>query len=302
MVSSDTVGGALNELSSSLKSYCSYIDALASSWQGDSYLNLTSRANEFVSQFSSVISGEMEAFASACNLYQQYVNAKNNYNISVNNYNAAVANNDTSRLASFQSDINRFSNEINQLKQNIETCLSTASSTKLDASRLNIGGSSSSFVKTGGMVGSNPNLIYSDSGYVFPFEKGVDAPVSSSVGNRSQPTAGASTNHKGTDIAVPVGTEVHSLSSGTVVNAGRSDAGGFGNWVRVQQDDGNYVIYGHVSKSDFYQVGDRVEAGDVVALSGNEGVSTGPHLHLQINSADGTVLNSEYIFQDCWPS
>ena len=47
--------------------------------------------------------------------------------------------------------------------------------------------------------------------------------------------------------------------------------------------------------------GDRVNAGDVVALSGNEGISTGPHLHLQIEDSDGNLLNSEYLFEDCWP-
>ena len=146
-------------------------------------------------------------------------------------------------------------------------------------------------------------LIKSEkSGYIFPLAEGVDAPVTSSLGPRDQPTAGASTNHKGTDIGIPEGTELHAMANGVVTNAGRDDAGGFGNWVRIEQDDGNVAIYGHVSDSSFYNVGDRVNAGDVVALSGNEGISTGPHLHLQIEDPDGNVLNSENIFSDCWPS
>ena len=70
----------------------------------------------------------------------------------------------------------------------------------------------------------------------------------------------------------------------------------------VKQDDGNVVKYGHVSKSDYHNVGDRVEAGELIALSGNEGISTGPHLHLQIESSDGGILDSEDYFSDCWPS
>jgi murein DD-endopeptidase MepM/ murein hydrolase activator NlpD len=167
-------------------------------------------------------------------------------------------------------------------------------------------------IKTGGDIHANANqtvihnndgslIISNESGYVFPFEKGVNAPVTSSVGPRNAPVAGASTNHKGTDIGVAQGTPIHCISGGTVINAGRGDAGGFGNWVRVKQDDGNIVIYGHVSKSDYFKVGDRVEAGDVIANVGSEGYSTGPHLHLEIHDKNDQILNSEHLFQDCWP-
>jgi len=167
-------------------------------------------------------------------------------------------------------------------------------------------------IKTGGDIHANASaatkikndgtlIVSEQSGYVFPFAKGVDAPVTSSVGPRSQPIAGASTNHKGTDIGVSFGTEIHAISGGTVINAGRSDAGGFGNWVRIRQDDGNVVIYGHVSKSDYFKVGDRVEAGEVIAKVGSEGYSTGPHLHLEIHDPNDNILNSENLFSDCWP-
>jgi murein DD-endopeptidase MepM/ murein hydrolase activator NlpD len=167
-------------------------------------------------------------------------------------------------------------------------------------------------IKTGGDIHANATaankilndgtLIVSDkSGYVFPFAVCVDAPVTSSVGPRNAPLAGASTNHKGTDIGVSYGTEIHAISGGTVINAGRGDAGGFGNWVRIRQDDGNVVIYGHVSKSDYFSVGDRVEAGEVIANVGSEGYSTGPHLHLEIHDPNDNILNSENLFEDCWP-
>ncbi len=145
-------------------------------------------------------------------------------------------------------------------------------------------------------------IVSDKSGYVFPFERGQKAPITSHVGHRSAPTAGASTNHKGTDIGVPTGTKIYSISSGTVAACGRSSAGGFGNWVMIKQDDGRVVKYGHVSKSNFHKVGDHVEAGELIALSGNEGISTGPHLHLQIESANGGILDSEDFFSDCWPS
>ncbi len=145
-------------------------------------------------------------------------------------------------------------------------------------------------------------IISDESGYVFPFAEGVSAPITSHVGLRNNPFGGGGTEgHNGTDIGVSFGTEIHAIAGGTVINAGRGDAGGFGNWVRIQQDDGNVVIYGHVSKSDYYSVGDRVEAGDVIANVGSEGRSTGPHLHLEMHDANGNLLDSENYFGDCWP-
>jgi len=167
-------------------------------------------------------------------------------------------------------------------------------------------------IKTGGDVHANAvnkivdpdgNLIVSGkSGYVFPFAQGVNAPITSHVGYRIDPISGGDSNHKGTDIGVAHGTPIHAIQGGTVINAGRGDAGGFGNWVRIRQDDGNVVIYGHVSKSDYFSVGDRVEAGEVIANVGSEGYSTGPHLHLEIHDSNDNILNSENYFSDCWPS
>ncbi|WP_307817857.1 M23 family metallopeptidase [Nocardia acididurans] len=85
--------------------------------------------------------------------------------------------------------------------------------------------------------------------------------------------------HYGVDIADALGTPIHSVLGGTVIEAGQ--ASGFGQWVRVQQDDGTIAVYGHVNEY-FVQAGDRVNAGDVIATVGNRGQSTGPHLHLEI--------------------
>lgn len=306
MVSGGTVTGDLSSLSSALSNYTSQIDGLSSGWTGPSHDNLSGKAGEFVSEYSGALSSAMESFASACDLYLEYENAKKCYDTSVSNYNKAVANNDNANIGKFQSEMNTYSKQMEEHKKQILSLLSTASSTKLEAASItpNITGGGVAGTDPGASgtaVLSNPDLIQSaQTGYVFPFEKGVDAPVTSSVGNRNAPTAGASTNHKGTDIGVPVGTPIHSLSSGTVLHAGQ--ASGYGQWVQIQQDDGKIVTYGHVSKYDYFSEGDRVNAGDVVALSGNEGVSTGPHLHLQIEDSDGNIYSAEDYFADCWPT
>ena len=301
MVSSGNVQSDLSSVKGAFSKYSSIVSELGSNWKGNSYDNFNSKAESFNSEFLGQMESCMGDFASACSLYEEYKAAKDNYNIAKSNYDTAVAADDKSSVSTYSSQMSTYQTSMNNLKSQIETLLGQVKSVKLTASTLNPTVTSAGGIKVS-TGEQDPNLIYTDTGYVFPFEKGVSAPVTSSVGPRSQPTAGASTNHKGTDIGVPQGTEVHSISSGTVTNAGRGDAGGYGNWVRVQHDDGTVAIYGHLSKSDYYSVGDRVDAGDVIALTGNEGVSTGPHLHLQVESSDGEVLNSENIFDGYWPA
>ncbi|UGT59904.1 M23 family metallopeptidase [Nocardia asteroides] len=85
--------------------------------------------------------------------------------------------------------------------------------------------------------------------------------------------------HYGVDFADAIGSPIHSVSNGTVIEAG--PASGFGLWVRVLQDDGTTAVYGHVNEMLVHE-GQRVNAGDVIATVGNRGQSTGPHLHLEI--------------------
>ena len=88
------------------------------------------------------------------------------------------------------------------------------------------------------------------------------------------------TMHYGIDLAGPLGTPILSATDGVVVRAGR--ASGYGNAVYIQDADGNVHVYGHMR---YYEVeaGDLVHAGDQIATIGNEGQSTGPHLHYQIH-------------------
>ncbi|TFV59020.1 M23 family metallopeptidase [Geodermatophilus sp. DF01-2] len=88
------------------------------------------------------------------------------------------------------------------------------------------------------------------------------------------------TMHYGIDLAAPLGTPIHSATDGVVIRAGR--ASGYGNAVYIQDADGNVHVYGHMRYYDV-EAGDLVHAGDQIAKVGNEGQSTGPHLHYQIH-------------------
>ena len=96
------------------------------------------------------------------------------------------------------------------------------------------------------------------------------------------------TRHNGLDIAAPVGTPVHVPLAGEVIDAG--PASGFGLWVRVRHEDGTVTTYGHLHRA-LAQVGDRVAAGQKIAEVGNRGRSTGPHLHMEVQTAGGTTVN-----------
>jgi Peptidase family M23 len=88
------------------------------------------------------------------------------------------------------------------------------------------------------------------------------------------------TMHWGIDLAAPLGTPIYAAADGVVLRAG--PASGYGNAVYIQDADGNVEIYGHMKYYDV-QAGDVVSAGDQIAKVGNQGQSTGPHLHFEIH-------------------
>lgn len=103
--------------------------------------------------------------------------------------------------------------------------------------------------------------------------------ITSQFGPRKAPKKGASTYHKGVDYATPTGTAVMASAAGTVVKAGWGS--GYGYVVYIQHSDGRQTRYGHLSKV-LVSPGQTVSQGQKIALSGNTGVSTGPHLHFEM--------------------
>ena len=86
--------------------------------------------------------------------------------------------------------------------------------------------------------------------------------------------------HPAWDMAAPLGTPIYAATDGVVLRAGRES--GYGNAVYIQDADGNVHIYGHMRYYDV-EAGQIVRAGDQIAKVGNEGYSTGPHVHWQIH-------------------
>jgi murein DD-endopeptidase MepM/ murein hydrolase activator NlpD len=95
------------------------------------------------------------------------------------------------------------------------------------------------------------------------------------------------TIHKGLDFGVPVGTAARASRAGTVVSAGWN--GGYGYCVLIDHGDGVRTRYAHLSSIQC-SVGQYVDQGDVIALTGNTGDSTGPHIHFEI-IVNGTAVD-----------
>ena len=116
--------------------------------------------------------------------------------------------------------------------------------------------------------------------------------LTSGFGRRKAPTRGASTFHKGVDWATATGTPVYASSGGVVARAGWGS--GYGYCVYINHPDGRQTRYGHLSKI-LVSAGQSVSQGQRIALSGNTGVSTGPHLHFEILIGGSQVNPLNYL-------
>lgn len=111
--------------------------------------------------------------------------------------------------------------------------------------------------------------------------------ISSGFGYRTQPIAGASTNHKGIDFAAATGTPIYAAAAGTVISAGY--AGNAGNLLVISHGNGLLTYYMHCN-AIYVSAGQKVSRGQNVAAVGTTGNSTGPHLHFQV-MLNGTPVN-----------
>lgn len=98
--------------------------------------------------------------------------------------------------------------------------------------------------------------------------------------------------HKGVDFACSEGSPIHSLTDGIVSKATDPSTSTLGNGLFIKTEQGYQFIYGHASKL-LKHVGDKVDKGDVVALCGNSGRSTGSHLHFSSLDPSGHYIDPQ---------
>lgn len=114
-------------------------------------------------------------------------------------------------------------------------------------------------------------------------------------GMREHPILMVERMHEGIDIVTDVGTQVHAAGNGTVSFIGFRS--GYGLTVEIEHASGYKTLYAHLLRA-MVKEGQKITRGKVIALTGNTGLSTGPHLHYEVHH-DGTKLDpSQFFFDD----
>ena len=116
--------------------------------------------------------------------------------------------------------------------------------------------------------------------------------LSSRFGLRRDPFTGKQTFHRGLDFGLPTGTPVRVTADGTVRTVEKQR--GLGRLVKVDHGNGVMTVYAHLQEARV-EKGQQVHRGDIIALSGNSGRSTAPHLHYEVRVGDRTVNPLTYI-------
>jgi len=125
--------------------------------------------------------------------------------------------------------------------------------------------------------------------FQWPVPSRTLADITSRFGPRIHPISRRQDNHSGLDIRASHGANIVAADCGVVIFSGRS--GGYGITVIIDHGDGLHTLYAHNSRN-LVNVGDHVTRGQVIALIGSTGVSTGPHLHFEVR-VGGTAVDPE---------
>ena len=104
--------------------------------------------------------------------------------------------------------------------------------------------------------------------------------ISDNYGYRTHPVLHHRQMHSGLDFAMPIGTPIYATANGVVLSVGMQP--GYGHMVEIRHNFGFGTRYGHLNGKYAVKQGDFVRKGDIIAYSGNSGLSTGPHLHYEI--------------------
>ena len=137
------------------------------------------------------------------------------------------------------------------------------------------GGAAASGASTSG-GGANANNTSSSLAFNGSFIWPVDSTyVTSRYGERSAPTAGASTNHKAIDIGASSGAPIYAAADGQVANATYND--GLGYYVSIEHDGETATRYSHMTNF-IVQPGEYVKQGQIIGYVGESGIATGSHL------------------------
>ena len=144
--------------------------------------------------------------------------------------------------------------------------------------QLSVGLSGCGIGKTTPSVARQVRFDKSDCRLIWPLPIITTARITSYYGDRKDPLDGMRTFHTGVDFDGEIGTPIHAAGAGKVIFSGRRS--GYGFLLIIDHSKGLTTYYGHCSRL-LLQRGDRVNRGQVIALMGASGRTTGSHLHFE---------------------
>ncbi len=124
--------------------------------------------------------------------------------------------------------------------------------------------------------------------------------ILSGYGMRRHPVLGYQRMHEGVDFRARIGTPIHATGDGVIKSTRRR--GTYGLMVVIDHGHGYESRYAHLSRiEDGLSPGDKVKRGQLIAKSGNSGVTSGPHLHYEVRRNGRSVDPLNYMFADLTP-
>lgn len=127
----------------------------------------------------------------------------------------------------------------------------------------------------------------------------VNGSLMSGFGNRSHPVTGQTKFHEGLDFACQVGTPIYASGNGKIELA-ESGESGYGICMNINHENGYKTKYAHLSKM-VARNGQAVKRGQLIAYSGNTGLSTGPHLHYEVSFKEVKTDPIDFLYMDLPP-
>jgi tape measure domain-containing protein len=180
--------------------------------------------------------------------------------------------------------MNRVSNSLSEVTRNIRDLNESYSAFNDNLERQSIAFNIKQANENTGLNLPSPQFGAAVSG-----AKGIaDYPMTSPFGDRPHPLTGETRFHKGVDHGVPEGTPISFAARSKVVDAGYEE--GYGKFVEIQTENGLKLFFAHLSEV-MVRKGDILLENQLIAKSGSTGRGTGPHLHTELRTQGGVLVN-----------
>ena len=194
------------------------------------------------------------------------------------------------KIASAQGEIDQYNSDIKAQEEHMARVEAEIRRKEEEARKAEEARRAEEAKKNQSSAGGDSTVKKGNTNFIWPCP--ASGRISSAFGDRSSPTEGASTNHKGIDIPAPSGSSIVAAADGKVVISTYSYSAG--NYIMIDHGGGLTTVYMHGSQL-LVKEGETVKQGQTIAKVGSTGYSTGPHLHFGVRSGGSYVNPSGYV-------